>query len=84
MIQRHTNSQIKFYTFCGYNHDNPGVYDEDFWLKDIVDLFKRIRILMSYGCLPYVMRYKDYELSTYRGIYITVASWCNQPSFSEK
>lgn len=84
MIRRHTNDQIKFYTFCGYNHDNPGVYDEGFWLKDIVDLFERIRILMSYGCLPYVMRYKDYELSPYRGIYITVASWCNQPSFFRK
>lgn len=84
MIRRHTNSQIKFYTFCGYNHDHIGVYNEEFWRKDIVDLFERIRILMSYGCLPYVMRYKDYELSPYRGIYVTVASWCNQPSFFRK
>ena len=84
MIRRHTNDQIKFYTFCGYNHDNIGVYDEEFWVKDIVDLFERIKILMTYGCLPYVMRFKDYELSPYRGIYITVASWCNQPSFFRK
>lgn len=84
MIRRHTNDQIKFYTFCGYNHDNIGVYDEEFWVKDIVDLFERIKILMTYGCLPYVMRYKDYELSPYRGIYITAASWCNQPSFFRK
>ena len=84
MIRRHTNNQIKFYTFCGYNHDNIGVYDEEFWVKDIVDLFERIKILMTYGCLPYVMRYKDYELSPYRGIYITVASWCNQPSLFRK
>lgn len=84
MIRRHTNCQIKFYTFCGYNHNNIGVYDEDFWVKDIVDLFERIKILMEYGCLPYVMRYKDYELSPYRGIYITAASWCNQPSFFRK
>lgn len=84
MIRRHTNNQIKFYTFCGYNHDNIGVYDEEFWVKDIVDLFERIKILMEYGCLPYVMRYKDYELSPYRGIYITAASWCNQPSLFRK
>lgn len=84
MIRRHTNDQIKFYTFCGYNHDNIGVYDEEFWVKDIVDLFERIKILMTYGCLPYVMRFKDYELSPYRGIYITAASWCNQPSFFRK
>lgn len=84
MIRRHTNCQIKFYTFCGYNHNNIGVYDEEFWIKDIIDLFERIKILMEYGCLPYVMRYKDYELSPYRGIYITAASWCNQPSFFRK
>jgi hypothetical protein len=84
MIRRHTNNQIKFYTFCGYNHDNIGVYDEEFWAKDIEDLFERIKILMEYGCLPYVMRYKDYELSPYRGIYITATSWCNQPSLFRK
>lgn len=84
MIRRHTNNQIKFYTFCGYNHDNIGMYNEEFWAKDIADLFERIKILMEYGCLPYVMRYKDYELSPYRGIYITAASWCNQPSLFRK
>lgn len=84
MIRKHTNNQIKFYTFCGYNHDNIDVYDEEFWVKDIVDLFERIKILMEYGCLPYVMRYKDYELSPYRGIYITAAAWCNQPSLFRK
>lgn len=84
MIRQHTNDQIKFYTFCGYNHDNVDVYDEEFWIKDIVDLFERIRILMLYGCLPYVMKYKDYKLSPYRGIYITAANWCNQPSFFRK
>ena len=84
IIRRHTNAQIKFYVLCAYNHDNPGVYDEDFWVKDITDLFERIKILMSYGCLPYIMRYKDFELSPYRGIYISVASWCNQPNFFRK
>ena len=84
MIRRHTNQQIKFYTFCGYNHSNKGDYSEDFWAKDINDLFERIKILMQYGCLPYVMRYKDYELSPYRGMYINIASWCNQPSLFRK
>lgn len=84
MIRRHTNNQIKFYTFCGYNHDNIGMYNEEFWVKDITDLFERIKILMEYGCLPYVMRYKDYAMSPHRGIYITAASWCNQPSLFRK
>lgn len=84
MIRRYTNNQIKFYTFCGYNHDEIGSYNEDFWVQDISDLFERIKILMTYGCLPYVMRYKDYDLSPYRGIYINTASWCNQPSLFRK
>lgn len=84
MIRRHTDREIKFYTFCAFNHDKAGVYDENFWARDISDLFERIKILMEYRCLPYVMRYKDYEISPYRGIYINAASWCNQPSMFKK
>ena len=44
---------------------------------------------MRYQCLPYIMRYqnkneKPYESSKHRGIYITLARWCNQPSFFKK
>lgn len=78
------NGNIKFYVFCGYNHDMPGNYNEAFWLKDIVDTFERISILASFGCLPYIMRFKDYELSPYRGMYITLSRWCNQPTFFKK
>lgn len=85
LIRNHTNKgNIKFYVFCGFNHDNPHTYDEEFWVKDIADLFERMRILADYKCLPYVMRYKDYELSPYRGIYVNVARWANQPSFYKK
>lgn len=84
MIRRHTNKVVKFYTFTAFNHDNVGVYDDAFYRKDIENLFERIRILMSYHCLPYIMRYKDYEISKYRSFYITVAEWCNQPSFFKK
>ena len=34
--------------------------------------------------LPYVMRFERYEESPYRGVYITIARWCNQPSFFKK
>lgn len=84
VIRKHTNKVLKFYVFCGYNHDNPEQYSEEFWKMDIVDAFKRIKILMQNGCLPYIMRYKDYELSPYRGTYINLARWCNQPSFFKK
>lgn len=84
MIRNHTDKICKFYCFTGYNHENPNHYDMDFWTKDIVELFERIQILMNHKCLPYVMRYQDYELSPYRGMYITIARWCNQPSFFKK
>lgn len=84
LIRKHTDKVLKFYTFCGFNHDNFEQYNEEFWIKDIVDLFERIKILMEYKCLPYVMRYKDYELSPFRGIYINITRWCNQPQFFKK
>jgi len=70
----------KFYTFCGFNHDDPYDYSQDFWKQDIADLFERINILINYNCLPYIMRYKDYMLSPYYGTYINLSRWCNQPS----
>ena len=39
---------------------------------------------MSYGCLPYIMRHENYKNSPYRGTYITLARWSNQPSFVKK
>lgn len=84
LIREHTDKIPKFYCFCGYNHDKQDSYSDDFWWKDIADLFERIKILISYKSLPYIMRYKDYELSPYKGMYITIARWCNQPSFIKK
>lgn len=84
LIRKHTDKVCKFYCFTGYNHENPDHYDQEFWVKDIAELFERIRILMEHKCLPYVMRYRDYNLSPYRGMYITIARWCNQPSFLKK
>lgn len=84
LIRKHTDKIPKFYLFCGFNHDNPDHYSDEFWTKDIEDAFKRIEILVKYRCLPYVMRYQDYKLSPYRGTYINLARWCNQPSQFKK
>ena len=51
---------------------------------DIRDVFERIRVLMSYKALPYIMRYPLYKKSPYRGMYDTIARWVNQPSFVKK
>lgn len=84
MIRRHTNKQVRFYVFTGFNHLNPNHYDEEFYRRDIHDLFERIRILMEYKCIPYIMRYKDCYDSPYSGLYTNVARWCNQISFFKK
>ena len=68
----------KLYVFCGFDRDNK--WDIDFWKQDIIDVFERIKILMKYNCKPYIMRFNRYEESPYRGMYINIAQWCNQPS----
>lgn len=84
LIRKYTNAPTKFYLFCGYNHIENGVYSEEFWVNDIVDLFRRIELLMKYGALPYMMRYADYQQSRWKSLYNTIAAWCNQPNFFTK
>jgi hypothetical protein len=74
--KKHCHKTTKLYVFCGYGYSS--------YSEDIENTFERIRILMSYGCLSYIMRHKDYENSPYRGTYINLARWCNQPSFYKK
>lgn len=76
------NRNIKFYVLCGYDRENK--WDLNFWKQDIIDTFERIKILMEYGCIPYIMRYARYKESPYAWTYINLASWCNQVSFFKK
>lgn len=80
--KKYTNKTTKLYVFCGFNKDQK--YNMDFWKQDIINTFERIKVLMEFGCLPYIMRHVDYEKSPYRGMYINLARWCNQPSFFKK
>lgn len=82
LSRKYTNAVMKFYCFCGF--DREGKWDADFWRQDVFGLFTRIEILMRNRCLPYVMRFARYTESPYRGVYVTVARWCNQPSFFKK
>lgn len=82
LIREHSDKQIKFYVLCGFDYD--GKYDSDFWRRDIIDTFKRIELLGRYKAIPYIMRFNKYEESQYRGIYITLARWINQPAFFKK
>ena len=82
MIRRHTTRQCVFYVLTGFDYNNK--YDKEFWYNDIVDTFRRIELLLKYGCVPYIMRFNKYEQSINRGMYINLARWCNQPSFLKK
>lgn len=75
LIREHTDKQFTFYVLCGYESQDA---------QDIENTFIRIRLLMQYGCIPYIMRFEKYKNSPYRGMYITLARWCNQPSFLKK
>lgn len=82
LARNYTDAVMKFYCFCGFDRNDH--WNADFWMQDIFDLFTRIEILMQNRCLPYVMRFERYTESPYRGMYVTIARWCNQPSFFKK
>lgn len=82
LVRQHTDARLRFYCFCGFDRD--GIWDRMFWAEDILGLLKRIEILMNYKCLPYVMRFQRYMESPFRGVYISVARWANQPGLFKK
>lgn len=91
--RQHCNKETKLYVLCGYDshcitdpkyyiHEGETIDDKDY--IDLCNTFERIYILMQNQCLPYIMRYHDYVYSKYRGMYIQLARWCNQPSIFKK
>jgi len=77
--KKHTSKSTKLYLFCGYE-----ISDDNSLINDIINLFKRIEILMKYQCLGYVMRHEDYRNHFLNNIYVQIARWCNQPQFYKK
>lgn len=70
--------ETKFYLFCGF-HQSPD--NDKLFQQDIAQIFMRIKVLMSYGCLGYIMRHEDYKKAPQANIYVQIARWCNQPGF---
>lgn len=81
LIRKYTQAiNIKFYVLVGFES-----VDE----QDVENMWKRVELLMRYRCLPYIMRYRNkndtpWKTSEFKGLYITMARWCNQPSFFKK
>lgn len=90
--RQYCTKETKLYVLCGYDarSNDPkygikGRYTPD--EKDLIDIrntFERISILMKYGCLPYIMKYISYKESKYKGIYVQLGRWCNQPAIFKK
>lgn len=78
LIREYTDRQVRFYVLVGFDRNDK--YDAEFWKRDLYEMFERIDLLRKYKCIPYIMRFIKYNESPYRGTYITVARWCNQPS----
>lgn len=73
--KRYCSRTTKLYVLCAYDSQDE---------EDISNTFERIKILMKYGCLPYIMRYESYKDSSWRTLYVQIARWCNQPQFFKK
>ncbi len=82
-IWKHYNPKkgTKFYLFTGFRQDSE---KQDLFYKDIWELFQRIKVLMSYGCVGYVMRHEDYHNAPISNFYVQIARWCNQQAFYKK
>ena len=73
--RKYCDKPTKLYVLAGFDGQDE---------KEIESVFERIRILISYGCLPYIMRHENYLNSKYRGMFVQLARWCNQPQFLKK
>ena len=74
--------RTKLFVFCGFDRTNK--YGEDFWKQDMIDTFERIKILMQYGCVPYIMRYNECK-GPYKDVYQSIKTWCNfMPNYMKK
>lgn len=79
--KRHNTKETKFYLFCGFK---LSFGDDEKLYKDVWEIFARIKVLMQYGCLGYIMRHEDYHNHELSNIYVQIARWCNQPAFYKK
>lgn len=82
-IWKHYNPTkgTKFYLFCGFKQNSK---DQKKFYRDIWEIFQRIRVLMQYGCVGYIMRHEDYHNAPISNLYIQIARWCNQQAFYKK
>ena len=96
--RHHCFTTTKLYVLCAYvplqkmeswdrtihMDQNRDLVKKQFELEDVISTFERIKILMEFGCIPYIMRHEGYRNSYFKDLYIQIARWCNQPEFFKK
>ena len=83
LFKKHMPKTVpKLYVFCAFDRNNK--YNNEFWINDIISVFERMRMLMKYKCLPYLMRFKKYSESPLKANYIDLAQWMNVPNTFKK
>ena len=75
MWREFCDKPTKLYVLSGFDRQDE---------QEIESVFERIRILIKYDCLPYIMRHEKYLQSPYKSLFIQIARWCNQPQFIKK
>lgn len=73
--RKYCDKSTKLYVLVAYDSQDE---------TDIEGAFFRIKTLMEFGCLPYVMRFEEYNNSRFKSMYTQLARWCNQPDFFKK
>jgi len=73
--RKYCTKSTKLYVLVAYDSQDEHDIEGTFW---------RIKLLMRYGCLPYIMRFEEYNNSRFKSMYTQLARWCNQPSFFKK
>ena len=73
--RRYCSKTTKLYVLTAYDSQDE---------VDIANTFERIKILMGFDCLPFVMMYEDFSKSRWKDLYRAIARWCNQPQLFKK
>lgn len=73
--RKYNSKATKFYVLTCFENQNE---------VEVINIFERIRILSKYGCLPYIMRHKNYKGSEVESIVTQIARWVNMPKFIKK
>jgi hypothetical protein len=72
----------KLYVFCAF--DRKGIYDDSFWINDIIDVLERFKILQQHQAVPYLMKFERYTTSKFKQLYAALGSYCAPVIFKKQ